>query len=92
MEGLLLRWNHSPEEIGEITDALIEEDRRLEDEVASVPLNSVTFENTAAKLIQVSTDHLPVLRNLDFYQNVSPDKNLRDASVAADKKILQLQC
>ncbi|KAJ7212164.1 metallopeptidase MepB [Mycena pura] len=78
-------WTHSPEDVMRLTKDAIAADRAVEDKVASLQPSECTFESLA--LAAAETDFGTVTEPLCFYKNVSPSKQLRDASTDADSLI-----
>ncbi|XP_005999912.1 thimet oligopeptidase [Latimeria chalumnae] len=82
-----LRWNLTPEEIKKNTTKLIEETKKVYNQVGSIDLSEINYDNTLKVLGDVEVEYT-VLRNmLDFPQHVSPCKNTRNASTEADKAL-----
>ncbi|ESK89011.1 metallopeptidase [Moniliophthora roreri MCA 2997] len=78
-------WNHSPEEIAKITEQLIKENRAVQDKIGSLPEKECNFQSAA--LQEADTYFESISEPLSFYQNVSPSKELRDASNEAESKV-----
>ncbi|KAE9403952.1 zincin [Gymnopus androsaceus JB14] len=75
-------WDHRPEDIGTIIKDLIAKDRSIQDKIAALPREDCNFESVA--LSESETNFDAVAEPLSFYQNVSADKALRDASNEAE--------
>uniref|UniRef100_A0A0W0FS66 Putative metallopeptidase MepB n=1 Tax=Moniliophthora roreri TaxID=221103 RepID=A0A0W0FS66_MONRR len=80
-------WNHSPEEIAKITEQLIKENRAVQDKIGSLPEKECNFQSVFAALQEADTYFESISEPLSFYQNVSPSKELRDASNEAESKV-----
>jgi metallopeptidase MepB len=74
----------TPEHIAALNRTVGENAQRVLDEVAKIPLESVTFENVAAPLIAHEDLRQVLVYELDLYLKLSPDPTLRDAAVAAE--------
>jgi len=75
-------------------DSLLEESKRIVkvmkevyDSVGAVPRESVTYENVIKPLVDLDGDVHTESGTITFAANVALDKELRDASSAADKEI-----
>ncbi|KAF5369475.1 hypothetical protein D9758_002530 [Tetrapyrgos nigripes] len=73
-------WNHSPPQIKEITQELILQNRQLQDSIAALPKEHLDFKSVFLTLADADTQFDVSSELLAFYQNVSSDKELRDAS------------
>ncbi|EKM49553.1 uncharacterized protein PHACADRAFT_265095 [Phanerochaete carnosa HHB-10118-sp] len=79
-------WTHSPEDVRRIAKELIDNDRKLMDKISSLPPEECTFDSVRdlLALARSEADFEHVMEPLAFYQNVSPSKDLRDASNEAE--------
>ncbi|KAK7048309.1 metallopeptidase MepB [Favolaschia claudopus] len=75
-------WTHTPDDVTRLTKEAIDTHRTVEDTVGALPASECTYESLALETAE--TDFEAVTEPLSFYQNVSPSKELRDASTAAD--------
>lgn len=79
-------FTHTPDTLLERTKAVIEKSKALEDKiVASITPEIATFQNVIQPLCDDSSEMSTETHILGFYQYVSPDKALRDASSEAEK-------
>jgi saccharolysin len=78
------QWLHTPTEIVERAQELIDRAQKLDDELASVTPSIV---NTLEKHAQFHNTTNGLQNQLTFYQHVSTDKEIRDASNKAEKLI-----
>ncbi|KAJ2935191.1 hypothetical protein H1R20_g1938, partial [Candolleomyces eurysporus] len=72
------------EDIVRITKEAIEKDREVQDKVGKLDPKDCTFESVFLPLAQADTEIDRVTEPLSFYLNVSPTKEIRDASNEAD--------
>ncbi|KAF9013473.1 hypothetical protein BDQ17DRAFT_1231331 [Cyathus striatus] len=79
------QWNHSAEDITKITKELIEKDRKFQDKIGALNAKDCNFDSLA--LAKAETELDAIVEPLAFYQNVSPSKELRDASNEAESLI-----
>ncbi|KAF8809568.1 metallopeptidase MepB [Phlegmacium glaucopus] len=75
-------WNHTAEDILRLTKEAIEYDRAVQDKVGGLDPKDCTFESLT--LSDADTKIEAETEPLAFYQNVSPTKELRDASNDAE--------
>lgn len=82
-----LRWDHTPETVLSLTKEAIATSRTLQDQIAALPAPKCTF-STVFLPLALAEAHLDATTEpLSFYQNVSPDQALRDASTEAEKLV-----
>ena len=87
-EGIIANWrldDYTVESIGSITDDLILKARDYYDKVGNS--SSVSYEAVVKPLLDVECMLMNETAPLDAIQNVSTKKELREASVASDKKL-----
>lgn len=82
-----LRFDLSVEGIEGETELILARMKHVDDEVAAVPLASVSFVNTAQKLIDLDVEMLSRATNVTFRGQVSASKAVRDACTKADEAI-----
>jgi thimet oligopeptidase len=85
--GNRLHWDLTPEYITAETDRLITDSKAVYDAVGALDRTAVTYDNVIKALADDTCNYQTRRNLLDFAQHVSADKILRDASVAADKKL-----
>ncbi|KAK2155249.1 hypothetical protein LSH36_245g03012 [Paralvinella palmiformis] len=85
--GNKMRWDLGPDDLAKEADLLLAKSKATYDAVGALKREEVTVENVVKKLTDDFTDYSTQRNLLDFVQHVSPDKSLRDASVAVDKKL-----
>ncbi|KAF2098814.1 metallopeptidase MepB [Rhizodiscina lignyota] len=75
----------TPQSVVEDTKRLIAKSKKVQDEIVSVNLDDAVFSNTV--LLMAQDDNVMSLEShiIGFYQAVSTDKTLRDASTDAEK-------
>ncbi|RDB18055.1 Thimet oligopeptidase [Hypsizygus marmoreus] len=79
-----LAWNHTAEDITRLTNELIAENRAKQDEVGALAPKDCNFASVFVALANADARFNAGLEPLAFYQNVSPSKELRDSSNAAE--------
>ncbi|CAD5116270.1 DgyrCDS5177 [Dimorphilus gyrociliatus] len=87
IDNVQLRWDLSASEIEKKADELIEMAKQVYDEVGKLSDAEVTIDNVCTRLAKLDSIYDTQRSQLDFFQHVSPDKEIRDASCAADKKL-----
>ncbi|KAF7314180.1 Thimet oligopeptidase [Mycena kentingensis (nom. inval.)] len=80
-------WTHTPADVLRLTKEIIEKDKAINDKIAALPSAECNFESVFVALVNADTDFQLATEPLSFYQNVSPSKELRDASTEADSLI-----
>ena len=78
-----LAFDMSPSDIKASAHRIIAAHRAVEDRVASVPLDAVSFDNVVVPLANVNAALAAELNNILFYKSVSAIKAKRDASIEA---------
>ncbi|KAL1748030.1 hypothetical protein HDZ31DRAFT_30711 [Schizophyllum fasciatum] len=78
------QWTHSAEDIMRLTKEAIEVNRAHQDKVAALAEADCNFDSVFRALADAETKFDAVTEPLCFYQNVSPSKELRDASNDAE--------
>lgn len=87
----MLNWGLSAPEISKGTDELIELARKVYDDIGSLEKEDVSFENTVKVLGGHKAYYNTVSNVLNFPQQVSPDKEIREASTLSDKKLSEFE-
>ncbi|OLY81524.1 Thimet oligopeptidase [Smittium mucronatum] len=87
-------YNITIDEINLKVSELIEKGKSVHDQVASIPIQDVTFDNVIVPLATYENESMVDYSTITFLQHVSPDKSLRDASMEAEKKLedFQIDC
>jgi len=81
-------FRYTPQNLLEETKAIIEKSRKLEDEIArGVKPEEATFENVLGVMAEDENEVELKKRIIGFYQYVSANEALRDASSQADKEL-----
>ncbi|THH27312.1 hypothetical protein EUX98_g6872 [Antrodiella citrinella] len=78
------KWTHTAQEILDLTKAAIAKHKAVEDKVAALSPAESNFVSVFLALNEAETDFDLINDPLSFYQNVSPSKELRDASNEAE--------
>ncbi|KAG6917455.1 hypothetical protein DXG01_002432 [Tephrocybe rancida] len=80
-------WNHSPEELTRLNTEYIAANRAIQDAIAALAPKDCNF--TSVALANADARFEAGTELLAFYQNVSPTKELRDASNEAESIVRQ---
>ncbi|KAJ6508867.1 metallopeptidase MepB [Mycena sanguinolenta] len=75
-------WTHSADDVIRLTKESIASHRAVEDKIAALSPSDCTYESLVLEAAE--TEFESITEPLSFYQNVSPSKQLRDASTDAD--------
>ncbi|KAJ2741528.1 metalloendopeptidase, partial [Coemansia sp. BCRC 34301] len=84
-KGTVLNFNLSPADIEHLTETLIAQNKKVQDEVAAQ--TNPTFANVIVPLATLQNEQSADISVVSFLQNVSTDKDIRDASMTAEKKL-----
>lgn len=79
-------WNHTPETVISETEKLIDDAKKLDDLIGSIPIESATIETVIKPYADLENKQAGLSNQLTFYQHVSANKELREASNQADAK------
>lgn len=79
-----VQWTHTAETILSETERLIADAERLDNEIGSIPIEKATIENVIKPYADLENRQAGLTNQLSFYQHVSEDKALREASNKAD--------
>lgn len=91
MERIHLRWDLSVKDIENQTESLISRTNELYDEIGKIDKDAATFEKVIGPIAEHDRKFSVERNNLDFYQSVHPNKELRDAGTESDKKLSELE-
>ncbi|KAK2465233.1 hypothetical protein APHAL10511_002587 [Amanita phalloides] len=80
-------WIHSPQDIKRLTADLIAKDRALQDKIGALKPDECNFESVFLALAESENEFDGEAEPLSFYQNVSPSKEMRDASNEAERLV-----
>ena len=81
-------FKHTPQSLLEETRLIIERSKEIEDEtVRGIKLEEATFDNVLRPMAEDENNSALQTRIIGFYQYVSENKDLRDASSTAEKKL-----
>ncbi|KAJ2888744.1 metalloendopeptidase, partial [Coemansia aciculifera] len=91
-KGTVLNFNLSSADIERIAEALIAQDKKLQDSVAAEA--NPTFANVIVPIATLHNEQLADGCVIAFLQNVSTNKDVRDASSAANEKLkaYEIEC
>ncbi|KAJ1940094.1 metalloendopeptidase, partial [Linderina macrospora] len=84
-KGTVLNFSLTPPEIGQLVDTLIARGKKIQDDVAAQ--TNPTFESVIVPLAMRENNQGADYSVATFLQNVSTDKEIRDASTAAEEKL-----
>lgn len=82
-----IKWNHSPDVIKSKTDEEIAANRKLLDSVAALPKNECNFKSVFETITRGNTDLSTETAPLIFYTHVTPNDDVRAASIAAEETL-----
>eukprot|EP00249_Psilotum_nudum_P019078 c27090_g1_i1 orf=493-2634(-) len=85
--GLSFHMDLMPEEIMKLADDLIVKSRKVYDFIAAVPLDKVTYENVIAPLAKLEAEQFVLVQSCRLPGFISTVKEVREASIEADKKL-----
>lgn len=77
----LLNWSYTPSQLNELTEKLIADGKKVEKQIESIPDDQCSFETVIVPIGRLMENEDEIISsNIDFFQHVSMDKDLRDAS------------
>ncbi|KAG6856420.1 hypothetical protein H0H87_004639 [Tephrocybe sp. NHM501043] len=82
-------WNHTPEELTRLNNGYIAANRAVQDAVGHLDPKGANFTSVFVALADADARFEAATELLAFYQNVSPSKELRDASNEAESAVRQ---
>ena len=85
------KFTHSTESIASDTEDLITSARAHFDRIAKLTPETTTFKSVLLEIAKNENHRIGQNNILTFYQHVSTDKNLRDASSAAEEKLNEFE-
>lgn len=80
-------WDHTVDQIQQITKQLIALEKQLHDEIAAI--EDPTIENVLMRYHEHISSNEFLENQVSFYLSVSTDKQLRDASIEAEKSLVK---
>jgi len=86
-DGIKLNWGVTKEQIEKDTDVLITKVKAVYDKIGALKNDEVSYDNVVKASADCDCWYSIERNNIDFFQHVSEDKELREASTAADKKL-----
>jgi len=82
-----LDFSLTAHQIAAISTQLVAGAKKVDDQVAAIPLDSATYDNVIEPLVRYEVDAGPRFNNVTFLKDVSPIKSVRDASHAASQML-----
>ena len=82
-----LRFDHTPDQMQEITDEAMKKSDDVLDAIVAVPKDERTWANSILPMAQDESEFSTMENNITFYHYVSMDKELRDKSIAVEEKM-----
>ncbi|KAI9567695.1 hypothetical protein HD554DRAFT_2267097 [Boletus coccyginus] len=77
-------WQHTVEDIERLTTEALARDKQISDDIVQLPEDKLGFDNLALANAEAEFDI--AIEPLSFYQNVSTNKALRDASTKSEER------
>jgi len=82
-----IKWTYTPEEVLGLTDKVIAHIKKVDQSIYAVADEDCSFDTVIAPYAKLENELELVRSNIDFFQSVSPIKELRDAADEFVKKI-----
>ncbi|KAF8128578.1 mitochondrial endopeptidase [Boletus edulis] len=79
-------WKHTVQDVDNLITEALEKKKKTHDDIVKLPEDKLDFDNVFSALALAEAELKCVSEPLAFYQNVSPDKELRDASTLAEER------
>ena len=76
-----LRFDHSADEMSQLTDAMIERGEKMLDALVAIPDEEKTYNNSMLPLIKFNSDFSTFSNNIRFYRYVAMDEDQKKASI-----------
>ncbi|KAH6798728.1 Zincin-like metalloproteases family protein [Perilla frutescens var. frutescens] len=87
LPGSNVRINVSASEILRLADNVVAKSEEIQNAVASVPLDKVTYANTILPLAELEAHQFPLIQSCTFPKLVSSSEDIRKASIEAERRI-----
>jgi len=79
-------WQHTVEDIERLTTEALTRDKQISDDIVRLPEDKLDFDNVFLALANAEAEFDITVEPLNFYQNVSTNKALRDASANSEER------
>ncbi|KAF8452666.1 mitochondrial endopeptidase [Boletus edulis BED1] len=79
-------WQHTVEDIERLTTEALAKDKKISDDIVQLSEDQLGFDNVFLALANTEAAFDIAIEPLSFYQNVSTDKAIRDASTKSEER------
>ncbi|KAG5362880.1 Saccharolysin [Yarrowia sp. B02] len=81
-------WKFTPAEVKKSAEDMAASFKKLDDQIGAIPVAEATYENTIVPQLELENATALPRNQLTFFQHVSADKELREASAEAEKILM----
>jgi len=83
-----LNWTYTAEDLKKLTEKIIEDGKKISKQIEEIPDDECSFESVIVPIGRKMENEVDAIEsNIDFFQHISPNKDIRDASAECSLKL-----
>jgi len=83
-----LNWTYTAEDLKKLTEKIIEDGKKISKQIEEIPDDQCSFESVIVPIGRKMENEVEAIEsNIDFFQHISPNKDIRDASAECSLKL-----